>query len=358
MIDCSIHRGPDDSGCDSVAEESERHAVVFGHRRLAIVDLSAAGHQPMQDSESGHWITFNGEIYNFRELRQELEGRGHLFRSHSDTEVILKAYAEWGVGCWRRLRGIFAFGLWDARARELHLVRDHLGVKPLYYAQAEKGLIFASEVRAILGSGGIERRLSLEGLSSYLKYGSVQEPVTLIAGVESLTPGHFLTVETGGRSAVRAFWRVSECLERNNESAPTVKDVRAVLEDSVRRQMMADVPVGVFLSGGVDSTAIAALALNAQTGPVRTFCIGSDDPQVDESSEAARTAQILGSEHSNLVLEGGVVRQKLDVALSSYDQPSYDGINTYFVSMLVRQAGIKVAIWWGRIRMRFKVRLH
>lgn len=341
------HRGPDDEGVEQVSWPSADSAcplIVFGHRRLSILDLSAAGHQPMSDPVSGNWITYNGEIYNFLELRADLENRGHRFVSSGDTEVILKAYAEWGVGCWRRLRGIFAFALWDRRYRELHLVRDHLGVKPLYFSGTSKTLIFASEVRAILAGGLTERRLAIDGLASYLKYGSVQEPCTMVMGVESLLPGHYLTCEESGRRTVRRFWCLDESVLRNWPCQPSAEGVLMNLEDTVRRQLISDVPVGVFLSGGIDSTAIAALAASAQPGAVRTFCIGSEDSAFDESNEAAETAALLGCKHTTLILEGRMVRERWQHALGSYDQPSSDGINTYFISLLVRQAGIKVAL--------------
>ncbi len=343
MVAALHARGPDDGGTRRSGGPG-LPTMALGHRRLAIVDLSPAGHQPMENPEQGAWIVFNGEIYNFTELRKELEEAGQRFRSRSDTEVILKAYAAWGHGAWRRLRGIFAFGLWDAKTRELHLVRDHLGVKPLYLARRDGALVFASEVRSVLASGMVEKRLSASGLVSYLKYGSVQEPESLVAGVTSLPPGHCLTVEADGRESLRAFWRVAECVERNPAVWPPGGDLRSCLEDSVRRQMMADVPVGVFLSGGLDSTAIAALAMRSSGRAIRTFCIGSDDPACDESAEAARTAELLGTRHETLRLEGRAVAGLLAAALDSYDQPSYDGINSYFVSQAVRAAGIKVAL--------------
>ena len=344
MTDRVSHRGPDGSGIEIVARNQNGPLVVFGHRRLAIIDLSPSGHQPMPDATSGNWITFNGEIYNYRELRAELAGRGHGFNSQSDTEVILRAYAEWGVGCWRRLRGIFAFGLWDARYRELHLVRDHLGVKPVYYAAGPHGLAFASEVRAILASQFVDRRISGDGLRSFLKYGSVQEPCTMVDGVLSLAAGHYLTCKENGSTTLRHYWSLQECMFRNWTRPPAAEEVRAQLEASVRSQLVADVPVGVFLSAGVDSTAVAALAARAQPGAIHTFCIGTEDPDSDESAEAAQSAALLGCHHTNLPLEGRVVREKLHEALACYDQPSADGINTYFISMLVRQAGMKVAL--------------
>jgi asparagine synthase (glutamine-hydrolysing) len=341
------HRGPDDEGVEQVSQtgqESVRPLVVFGHRRLSILDLSAAGHQPMSDPAAGNWITYNGEIYNFMELRADLEKRGHRFVSHGDTEVILKAYAEWGVGCWRRLRGIFAFGLWDERYQELHLVRDHMGVKPLYFAHADHTLVFASEVRALLAAGTCERKLSDDGLRSYLKYGSVQEPGSLVKGVESLQPGHFLTCDAQGRKIQRHYWRLDECINRNWATQPSTDEVLAQLQNSVEGQLVSDVPLGVFLSGGMDSSAIAALAVRAGRGQVRTFCIGTDDKPSDESAEAASTAAFLGTSHTTLVLQGSSMAVNFGNALNCYDQPSIDGINTYFIAKLVREAGIKVAL--------------
>ncbi|MDI1250038.1 MAG: asparagine synthase (glutamine-hydrolyzing) [Lacunisphaera sp.] len=346
MTRCLAHRGPDDEGVNVVAREvgGGGPLVVFGHRRLSIMDLSAAGHQPMHDPVAGNWLTYNGEIYNFQELRHQLTQRGHVFHTSCDTEVIIKGFAEWGVGCWQRLRGIFAFGLWDARYRELHLVRDHMGIKPLYYYRGERGLVFASEVRTILSSKLVDGRLDPDGLNSFLKYGSVQEPCTLVRGIESVPPGHYMTTDAAGRTTLRHYWRLTECLVRNWEQRPDAAGVRAQLTDAVRRQMMADVPVGVFLSGGIDSTVVAALAAQAQPGAVRTFCIGVEQREFDESNEAAVTAKFLGCQHTTLMLEGKAMREGFTSALNCYDQPSYDGINSFFISQLVRQAGIKVAL--------------
>lgn len=343
------HRGPDGAGVELVSESTasgreQGPAVAFGHRRLAIIDLSPAGRQPMRDGVAGNWITYNGEIYNFLELRAELADLGHRFQSRGDTEVILKAYAQWGVDAWKKLRGIFAFGLWDARDDRLHLVRDQLGVKPLYYADAEQGLVFASEVRALLAGDLVPRRLCRDGLRSYLRYGSVQEPNTLIAGVQSLPPGATLVRSLDGRSKVRTYWQIPVKSDAVALQTAAPRDILEWLKDSVGRQLMADVPVGVFLSGGIDSTAVAALAAQAQPGNIRTFCIGSDLAEFDESKAALRSAEYLGCRHSTLILEGAAVRKRWGEALSSYDQPSADGINTYFVSLLVRQAGVMVAL--------------
>lgn len=347
MTRAQSHRGPDDEGIEQVSARPEfplRPLVVFGHRRLSILDLSSAGHQPMLDPITSNWITYNGEIYNFEELKSDLIQSGHRFVSRCDTEVILKAYAEWGVDSWRRMRGIFAFALWDERFQELHLVRDQLGVKPLYYSETERGLAFASEVRALLAGDWVERRISVDGLCSYLKYGSVQEPYTLVDGILSIPPGHYRTYTANGGSTLLRYWSLNECIYRTWPVPTENVDVLGGLRESIRGQLISDVPVGVFLSGGLDSTAVAAVASQLQPGNIRTFCIGSDDPEFDESVAASQTAKFLGCKHTSLVLEGRMVRDSWEDCLNSYDQPSADGLNTFFVSLLVRQAGIKVAI--------------
>ncbi len=339
-----VHRGPDDGDVTTVCPATASGAaVVFGHRRLAIIDLSPAGHQPMRYAGTGDWITYNGEIYNYLELRRELFARGHAFRSQCDTEVILAAYAEWGVGCLRRLRGIFAFGIWDHRRGLLLLARDHMGVKPLYYHQAEHGLWFGSETRSLLASEVIPRTLDGNAVVSYLKYGSVQEPLTLIQGVRSLSAGNYLLVNPRGHASVRQFWGAHECLA-GVASPATSEDILAELAAAVDSQMVADVPIGVFLSSGIDSTTIAMLASTAQRGDVRTFCVGFEDEARDERAGARAIAEEIGCRHTDLFLEGSQVRRELPEVLRRSDLPSSDGLNTYYISKAVREAGIKVAL--------------
>jgi asparagine synthase (glutamine-hydrolysing) len=349
MVEAERHRGPDGSGVEVMS--SHDPALVFGHVRLAIIDLSPAGRQPMRDPESGNWITFNGEIYNYVELRRELEGGGHRFVTATDTEVILKAYAEWGSECVRRLRGIFAFAIWQpgagsegAAAPRLFLARDHLGVKPLYYWRQGETLLFASEVRALLASGLVERRLSMTGLRSYLAYGSVQEPLTMIEGVLSLPPGHALSWQDG-QIDMQRYWRLPppEGISAR-PPARLLEEVGGRLSDAVRSQLVADVPLGVFLSGGIDSTAIAALAQRAAGGQVKTVSVVFDEKDYDERAYARRAAEHIGTDHVELNLTGGAVLETLPQALKAFDQPSVDGLNTYFVSKVTREAGLTVAL--------------
>lgn len=341
MIDAQQHRGPDDAGLEAIS--APPLTVVLGHRRLAIIDLSPAGHQPMCDPDTGNWITFNGEIYNFRELRQLLEKRGCTFRSQSDTEVILKAYAVWGAECVTRLRGIFAFGLWDAQAGRLVLARDQIGVKPLYYSYSTGQLMFASEVRALLASGQVERRLDVRGLRSFLAYGSVQEPLTMVDGVQSLLPGHVL-VWQAGRIRIERFWQLPQPGSTKPAFNDVLTEVSALLAEAVRLQMIADVPLGAFLSGGIDSSVIVAMMKQSGLATVKSFSVVFDERAYDERQYAQFIAQRVGADHTELLLTGDMVRRDLPKAMAAYDQPSIDGLNTYYVAQVTKQAGLTVAL--------------
>jgi len=344
------HRGPDGSGLWS-AESGE---AVFGHRRLAIIDLTEAGAQPMVDGASGCAITFNGEIYNFRELRAELEAFGERFNSSSDTEVVLKAYARWGLGVIPRLRGIFAMAIWDPRSRAVHLVRDHLGIKPLYWTKVHDSplgrevVLFASEVRALLASGVVARRLDPAGVASYLSQGFVVGPTTIVEGIELLPAASILTVAPGRRAQDAGNYRYTlGCYWRPPASdvAPTTEDeLRHELANTVRMQLISDAPLGIFLSGGIDSSAVAALASETQPGAVHTFTIGFDEAGLDESQYAARVASAIGSRHTNVTLREEDFLRQLPDALTAIDQPTFDALNTYFVSRAAREAGMTVAL--------------
>jgi asparagine synthase (glutamine-hydrolysing) len=344
MTDAVRHRGPDDAGVAIVSRAPHAPSVILGHRRLAIIDLSSAGRQPMSDGE-GRWITYNGEIYNYRELRSELQSLGAVFRTGTDTEVILRAHSQWGNDAFRRLRGIFALALWNDNEKELTLARDHLGVKPLYLWEAGGTLLFASEVRGLLASGHAGRRLSVAGLRSLLAFGSVQDPETLVDGVRSLLPGHVATWKNGTfREA--SSWSIpvhgaGETVVRPDEAFETL---RHALRDAVASQLVSDVPLGVFLSGGIDSSIVAALAQQASSRPVRTLGIAFEDPRHDEREYARMVASHIGSDHHELVLTGNEVQRSLPAAMVAMDQPSVDGLNTYFVSRLAREAGLTVAL--------------
>ncbi|HJQ19447.1 MAG TPA: asparagine synthase (glutamine-hydrolyzing) [Gemmatimonadaceae bacterium] len=340
MTDAVRHRGPDDG--DVVALSSVAPIVAFGHRRLSIIDLSARGHQPMTDRVTGVTITYNGEIYNFRELRRELEQAGHVFTSGTDTEVILRGYEEWGRDVVSRLRGIFAFALWDPKPRTVLLARDQLGVKPLYVYERDGVVLFASEVRAILASGIVPRALDLDGMRSYLAYGSVQEPLTLVRGVRSLPPGATAVIGEHGVTAHRYYELPAPLPQQNGR---TTEDVRERLVQAVGSQLVADVPLGAFLSGGIDSSAIALLMRRGGTSDVRTFNVCfRDDVALDERRYARLAADAAGATHTDIELGEQDFLDNVEAALAAYDQPSVDGINTWFVSRAVRGAGMTVAL--------------
>ncbi|MFZ0416391.1 MAG: asparagine synthase (glutamine-hydrolyzing) [Candidatus Acidiferrales bacterium] len=353
MMHAMTHRGPDGDGLFVAPRAS------IGMRRLSIIDL-LGGNQPIWNEAGTLAVVFNGEIYNYRELRGSLESKGHVFRTQSDTEVIVHAYETWGEDCVRELRGMFAFAILEmpqgktSRPQRIFLARDRLGIKPLYYAHAGGNFFFASEVRALLASDCIPRRLSSPALSAYLLFGSVCEPMTMVEGVQSLPPGHrgYVPCNSPADSfRPECYWNLSGILRaQTNESQANVSQgespaarVRACFEDAVRCHLIADVPVGVFLSSGMDSTAVAAVASRQHPG-IKTFTVVFPDQEFSEAQLARRTAEQLGTEHSELVLTGDEMKSRLDEAVAAFDQPSADGVNTFFVSWAARQAGLKVAL--------------
>ena len=345
------HRGPDEGGVLA------RRRAVLGMRRLSIIDLGG-GSQPVFNEDGAIGVVFNGEIYNFLELRAELENRGHRFRTHSDTEVIVHAYEEWGERCPEHLRGMFAFALWDGRgahkdgqaAGRILLARDRLGIKPLYYAAAEGTLLFASEVRALLASGAIPRKVARESVEAYLLFGSVVEPMTLVEGVFSLPPGHSLFIACDSPLAAKPvpYWDLADSARKAAQNAPrdfdsAARAVRPMLEQAVRSHLMADVPLGIFLSSGLDSTALAALAARERSD-LHTFTVAFTERDFSEATVARQTAKRLGTEHRELVVTPDDMAARLPEAVTALDQPSMDGINTFFVSWAARQVGLKVAL--------------
>jgi len=341
------HRGPDDEGLAVLPLGADPDRWVgLGSRRLAILDLSPAGHQPMQEPLRGYWLIFNGEIYNFREIRTELEALGYSFSSNCDTEVLLKAYGAWGEACLDRLRGMFAFAVWDAQKERLFLARDRFGVKPLYYYQSSDLFIFGSEVRALLATGLIPRRAEPRGLASYLEFGSVQDPWTAVEGVRSLPAGHFLLWVRGGATD-HTYWDLAEVAATPpaTDSLPeAVTKIYEILSQAVSLRLVADVPLGVFLSGGADSTAIAILAQEANSRPIETFSVVFSDRRYSEDEYSSFVAKMLNTRHHRVTLTEERLLALLDKSIESMDQPSYDGFNTYAVSEATRREGATVAL--------------
>ena len=351
--DSLAHRGPDDRGTVIIQSKSTPGLEVgLGCRRLAILDLSPLGHQPMQDPETGNWIVYNGEIYNFRELRTRLQAEEDRFVSQSDTEVLLKAYGRWGEKCLGELRGMFAFAIWDAKRSRLLLGRDPMGIKPLYYGSAGQNFLFASELRTLLGTGLLPRRLDPAGLINYLNFGSVYDPMTMIAGVSALEAGHYAVWENG-RLTDSMYWdlashgRVDKASSHLADNATTRKaleeDVYATLDQAVRMQTVSDVPVGLFLSGGIDSSSLAGILSRAGIR-LNTFSIVFREAEYNESEYSRAVARAFSSEHQAIMVSQRDVLDAIPYALKAMDQPTIDGLNTFLVARQTRAAGIKVAL--------------
>jgi asparagine synthase (glutamine-hydrolysing) len=417
MVAALHHRGPDDSG---IANFELRNAdsktagrdpqfqvqVSLGNTRLAIIDLSSAGHQPMHDKDGGLTITYNGEVYNFREIRAELGDEFGPWCSNTDTEVVLRAYRKWGIAAFERLRGMFALVIWDQNNGELVLARDAFGIKPLYYSGVQgpkskvqsldreerfwtldvglwTGFVFASEVRALLASGTVPRKLDCEGVKSYLKNGSVRAPLTIINDVRSLLPGNYLRVraaagilQTEERSYIQSpkskvqspksdsqgskllpqnprstlqeetldfgRWTLDRKVPRSRPDA--VITLREKLKESLRAHLVSDVPLGVFLSGGMDSSALVALMNEVSAEPPKTFSVVFDEQKFSEATHSRLVAERFKTDHREIRLTEECLLEMLPRAIASLDQPTMDGINTYVVSRAVKEAGITVAV--------------
>jgi asparagine synthase (glutamine-hydrolysing) len=340
MCDDMTARGPDDSGL--VAVQSRARAVALGNRRLAIIDPTPAGHQPMCDEARGITLVFNGEIYNAPEMRAELETRGERFASDCDTEVVLRAFARFGRDCVRHLRGMFAFAAWSERDASLFLARDPLGIKPLYYMQAGGEIAFASQVKALLASGIARPALSPAGIATFLARGAVAEPHTAIDGVWSLPAGCVAEWRDGALSIDR-YWRPETDPRIGMSFEEAARELRARLGDSVRRHLVANAPAGVFLSGGLDSSVIAALAARERAG-VRTISVVFDGDPRSEARWSDAVAAHIGSDHTRVPLTGEDVRSGLSATFAAMDQPTFDGINTYAVSKAAAASGLRVAL--------------
>ncbi len=334
MARAVVHRGPDGGGA------YRDGALGMGMRRLSIIDLET-GSQPLANEDGTVWVVFNGEIYNYRELRAELLARGHRFSTASDTEVIVHLYEEMGKRCVRRLRGMFAFAVWDAPRRTLLLARDRLGIKPLYYATTPKGLLFGSELKALLQSPWLSREVDHDGLAAYLRYGYVPDPLTILKGVAKLPPGHTLTVRDGRPAERRRYWEPTAFFRDGAAEVDEGEAGEALwqrLTEAVRSHLVSDVPLGAFLSGGVDSTTVVAIMARELGTPVKTFSIGFREPGFDEQDYAREVARAFGTEHHELLVEPEDLKV-LDDVLAAFDEPFSDSsaIPTYIVSRLARQ---------------------
>jgi asparagine synthase (glutamine-hydrolysing) len=336
MLQSLRHRGPDDEG------GRVDGPLAMGMRRLSVIDL-ATGHQPIRNEDDSVWVVCNGEIYNFPELRRTLEARQHRFATHSDTEVIVHLYEDFGDDFVDHLAGMFAIALWDARRRRLVLARDRLGIKPLYYYDGPERIVFGSEVKALL-TAGIDREIDLQALHDYLSFNYVPGPRSIFRHVRKLPPGHLLVCE-GGRTMLRRYWRLPQPTASSTLSeAELVGELRTLLGKTVAEHLASDVPLGVFLSGGVDSGSLVALASEASPTRLRTFSIGFEDPSYDELATARRVAERFGTEHHELVIRPDAVRLVPELA-RFFDEPFADSsaIPVYYVARLAREH-VKVAL--------------
>jgi asparagine synthase (glutamine-hydrolysing) len=347
------HRGPDGEGF--LTEDPRAPGLALAMRRLSIIDLPG-GQQPIWNEKRDVAVVFNGELYNYRELRERLTRLGHRFATQSDTEVLVHGWEEWGEECLTELRGMFAFAIADFRRHYtsgplLFLARDPLGIKPLYYTQTADGFAFASEVGALMASGLAPKRISQDALTSYLLFGSVSEPVTMYEGVFSLPPGHRVLIYIPDRRKLprpHPWWDPRRSPAAKDPRRPrtfsaAAAALRPLLEDSIRAHLIADVPVGLFLSSGLDSGAISALAGREHQG-IQSFTLAFPGTPYDESALTRLVADRCGTQHTEIPLDGGAIPARLEEALAALDQPTMDGINTYFVSWAARQVGLKVAL--------------
>jgi len=347
------HRGPDDEGMLLIKGDqyfeinnsrglpscADGFEVGLGHRRLSIIDLSEAGHQPMCNEDATAWIVFNGEIYNFQELREGLEKKGHRFKSKSDTETILHAYESWGVECLYHFRGMFAFAIWDSKLQRLFVARDRLGKKPLVYFSKNGQFAFASEIKALLQIPEVEREVNNDALHHYLTYQYVPSPNTIFEGIKKLPPAHYLLYDSSGNIKIERYWKLD--FASNKEPQRDLSEwchlIRSKLEESVKLRLISDVPLGAFLSGGVDSSLIVGIMAKLSGKPVKTFSIGYEEKEFDELSYARLVANHFGTEHHEFVVRPNAV-EILPKLVWHYNEPFADSsaIPTYYVSNVTK----------------------
>lgn len=342
MLAKIAHRGPDDEGVRIIAGASGER-VGLGHRRLSIIDLSPAGHEPMSDAQGEIWLTYNGEIYNFKALRKELEKCGHRFKSETDAEVVIYAYREWGLNSLALFNGMFAFALWDGRNNSLLLARDRLGIKPLYYADTPAGFAFASEIKALLAIPNCKREVDLESLDQFLSFLWTPDPNTLFRGVKKLPPAHFLVYQKG-QTEVREYWDLEFAEDDALAESEWVEKVREQIERSVRAQMMADVPLGAFLSGGVDSSSIVSLMTDMASQKVTTYTFGfkSEDLRYDILEDDVKYAREIGAKLATDYHESFFEPQVMDLLpklVYHMDEPVADpaAITSYLICKAARE---------------------
>ncbi len=335
MCDTLIHRGPDDSGLWI----NKRQTVGFAHRRLSIIDLSEAGRQPMSDAERSVWITFNGEIYNFQVIREELEKRGYSFNNHTDTEVILNSYKEWGTDCIYKFNGMFAFGIYDEKKGIVFIARDRIGKKPLYYALSDNKLLFASELKALLKDKTFSRDIDFQALNSYLTFGFIGGELCIFKRAKKLPPAHAMIYRLeSGESSIWKYWEPSQSSMQIQSEQELLEELEPLLQDAVRLRMVSDVPLGAFLSGGIDSSLIVAMMANISDQPIKTFSIGFDEGQYNELPYSRIVSKYFKTDHHEIIVKPDAYAL-LPELVKQFDEPFADSsmIPTYYVSKVTRE---------------------
>jgi asparagine synthase (glutamine-hydrolysing) len=327
------HRGPDGEGFHIEGP------IGLGHRRLSIIDLSSAGAQPMCNEDRSIWINYNGEIYNFIHIRSVLQSRGHVFSSQTDSEVIVHAYEEWGVDCLQKFNGMFAFGLWDAKKGILWLVRDRLGVKPLFYCQLPNAILFGSEIKAILAHPQVSRQVDVQALAYYLGLNYTPAPYTLFKHIRQVLPGNYLIAERNGRLIQKEYWDIRYKEDSYSKSENEyLQEFDQLLEDSVKLRLVSDVPFGAFLSGGIDSSAVSYWMGQNLKEPLKTFTIGFNEPSFDELAYARQVAEIIGAEHHEKIIQANVAEILPKIVWHS-EEPTADSsmVAVYYLAQMTRQ---------------------
>ena len=337
MLDRIRHRGPDDRGQECISSK-DGPTLHLGHQRFSIIDLSSGGHQPMTNEAKSIWISTNSEIYNFRELRQELSSFLH-FNSQSDTEVLLKSYEYWGLECLKKFRGMFAFAIWDSLKHQLVLARDRLGMKPLYYFVKNNQFLFASEQRALLATGLPKNIINPTALYHYLSFGHLKSPESLIENIQELKPGHYLIVEGDGSYKETQYWHPLN-IEGENEG----ESLQDIIHEAVKYRQVSDVPIGAFLSGGIDSSVIISHMARISEIPITTLTIGFKEKNFDESGYSAEISKLFNTKHKLLILDEDQLLNILPKAINAMDQPTMDGINTFLISQAAHETGLKVVL--------------
>jgi asparagine synthase (glutamine-hydrolysing) len=337
MTGAMAHRGPDSDGF--FCEEG----IALGHRRLSIIDLSSAANQPFTDNSRRYVMVFNGEMYNYKEVRSLIDD--YAFHTSSDSEVLMAAYIKWGKDCLRHFRGMFAFAIWDKQEKEIFIARDRMGVKPLYYFLDDERLIFASEIRAILETDLVKRKIDTAALAEYFTFQSVSYPYSIVKGIGQMEAGSWMKIK-GGKTEIEKYWEVTTPhvdFDFGDDEGVRTR-IRELLLQSVERRLVSDVPVGAFLSGGIDSSAVVGLMAEASAAVPNTFNISFEEKEFDESGYAELVAKKFRTNHTRILLKPAAFIDELENALNAMDTPSGDGINTYIVSKAIRQKGMTVAL--------------